>query len=309
MGAGVGAGFKIAPYAFSRPLPAYPVAVSVMSPPLRQLATSFRITGPRPARARPPAGTMNNGMNTAAFRVFQPGAWKTQTARVGSMFSWCPYVPGCAHASQGIHGAIVKYAGGGNAFGGTMSLVASAGPNGASLAFASGTKGTIGFARNMGIVSEATGRGYADYVKEPWSKGPLWKKHKSAIVTRPAVGKQKLVTMVTSFLGSNFGAGVEYRWGFPWTTRTVLVRETTTHFGNPFVLTISAKGHDQITGMGGRNISLVAGGVSMLKIGPADLPTPVIAQMTLPEPGAAAPLVAGAIALFAIAGIRARARR
>ena len=45
MGVGVGAGFVIAPYAFSKPLPAYPVAVSPMSPPLLQLATSFRVTG------------------------------------------------------------------------------------------------------------------------------------------------------------------------------------------------------------------------------------------------------------------------
>jgi hypothetical protein len=311
MGAGVGAGFKIAPYAFSKPLPAYPVAVSDRSPgPVLQFATSFRVTGPRPVRARPPAGTMNNDMNTAAFHVFKAGAWMTQTGRVGSKFSWCPpgFAANCTRASLGTHGAVVKYRGGGNAFGGTMALVASSGANTSNVAIGAGG-GAVGFALIKGIASEATGRGYADYVLEMWSPGPLWGKYKVGTVTRPIVGKQKLITMVTNLLRKSTVTGREYRWGFPWTTRTVLVRETATHFGNPFILTISAKGHDQVTAMGARNISLVAGGVTYTRFATGNYDSVAIAQMTLPEPGPVPQLVAGMIALLTIAGSRARARR
>ena len=60
---------------------------------------------------------------------------------------------------------------------------------------------------------------------------------------------------------------------------------TTTHFGNPYILTIRAMGHDVMTAMGARNLSLVAAGVSIPWYGTGHLPTPVIGQMRLPEPG------------------------
>jgi hypothetical protein len=84
-----------------------------------------------------------------------------------------------------------------------------------------------------------------------WDKGPFWGMYQQMTVTRPIVGTQKLVTMVTKNFGSVFGPLTENRFGFPWTTRTVLARVTETQVGNPFILTLSAKGHDVVTAMGG----------------------------------------------------------
>ena len=57
-------------------------------------------------------------------------------------------------------------------------------------------------------------------------QGPLWAAYKTMTVTRPKVGKQKLITMVTGNLGSNFPAAYNYNFGFPFTTMTVLARNT-----------------------------------------------------------------------------------
>ena len=105
------------------------------APPVEQLATSFLVSGPPTARLQPPGGTMATGMNTAAFRVFKQGAWKTQTGRAGSMFTWCPASPAsagkgapCTNINEAGPNLIVKYAGGGNAFGGTMAYIVELGP-------------------------------------------------------------------------------------------------------------------------------------------------------------------------------------
>jgi hypothetical protein len=98
-------------------------------------------------------------MNTAAFHAFKPSAWMTQTGRAGSKFTWCVGNPACAKITQGTRFVIIKYAGGG--FGGTMSLVVSAGANGTSLGIAT-AGGAIGFPKLAGTRSEPTGRGYAD---------------------------------------------------------------------------------------------------------------------------------------------------
>jgi hypothetical protein len=79
--------------------------------------------------------------------------------------------------------------------------------------------------------------------------------------------------MVSNYLGTVFPAGVERRWGFPWTTRTVL----------ELVTTGSLHPHAQRD--------------------------PVIAQMALPEPSAAVQLAAGAIARAVIGAFRAVTRR
>ena len=119
---------------------------------------------------------------------------------------------------------------------------------------------------------------------------------------------QKLITMVTTYLGPLFPAQINYNYGFPFTTRTVLARNTGTNVGNPAVTTISAKGFDVLTGMGGRNISLVAGGVAATSIGTQ---TPNMAQMllTLPEPGRALQLLAGVVGLLGVAVWRSRKAR
>src|SRR5439155_15404807 len=113
-------------------------------------------------------------------------------------------------------------------------------------------------------------------------KGPLWAAYKTMTVTRPKVGKQKLITMVTGYLGNQFAAHYSYNWGFPWTTMTVLARHTGTQIGNPIISTLTAKGGDTVTAMGKRNLSLVTGGVARSLVGPLIWQFPVIGQMYLP---------------------------
>ncbi len=309
-GMGVGGGFVMPNNVWSKPFGAYVAAVAVKyAPPVIQLATSFKITGPAPVRTTPPAGTMATGMNTAAFHAFKAGAWMTQTGRAGSMFTWCFGNPACTKITQAVPATvpiIVKYTGGGNAFGGTMAYLITSGPNPSSLAIGQG--GAVGFAMLGGMGSQPTGRGYAEYLTDMLASGPFWGMYKLGTVTRPIVGMQKLITMVSLPLTAMFPAQVNFNYGFPFTTRTVLARNTGTNVGNPAVTTISAKGFDVATGMGGRNISLVAGGVAATSIGTQ---TPNMAQMllTLPEPGRALQLLAGVVGLLGVAVWRSRTGR
>jgi hypothetical protein len=230
----------------------------------------------------------------------------TQTGRGAQMFTWCFGNPNCAKITQGTRPIIVKYSGGGgNAFGGTMGYLASTAPGSTSLAIGAGG-GAVGFARLSIVGSQPTGRGYALSLTDMLAKGPLWAAYKTMTVTRPKVGKQKLITMVTGFLGNNFPAAYNYNVGFPFTTMTVLARNTGTAAGNPVIVTLTAKGGDTVTAMGKRNLSLVAGGVARAVIGPAVSHTPEMVSMYLPEPSRAAQLFAGAFVLLAIAASRAR---
>ena len=305
-GAGVGGAFVMPARVFSRPFNSYLAAVGVPNAaPLVQLATSFQITGPLATPTRALGGSMVMNFPAAALHAFKKSAWMTQTGRGGQMFTWCWGNPACFEISQGTKPIIVKYAGGGgNAFGGTMAYVITASGT-SSLAIDAGG-GALGLELLAGMGSQPTGRGYASPHTDILAKGPLWGAFKTMTVTRPKVGKQKLVTMVTHFLGNNFPAAYNYNVGFPWTTRTVLARNTGTLAGNPKITTLTAKGGDTLTAMGRRNLSLVAGGVAHTLMGPAISNTPEIAQMYLPEPGGAASLAAGALGLLAVAASRRR---
>jgi hypothetical protein len=308
-GIGVGGAFVMPTKVFTRPFNSYVAAVKVPNAtPVIQLATSFKITGPLKTATTPVGGSMVMSFAPAAFHAFKKSAWMTQTGRGGQAFTWCWGNPGCAKITQGTKPIIVKYkGGGGNAFGGTMAYVITATPGVSSLAVGAGG-GAVGFARLSGMGSQPTGRGYASSLTDMLAKGPLWGAYKTMTVTRPKVGKQKLITMVTGNLGNNFPAAYNYNFGFPWTTKTVLARNTGTVAGNPNIITLTAKGGDTVTAMGKRNLSLVTGGVARAVIGPITNNTPEIAQMYLPEPSRAAQLVAGAFVLLGVAVWRARGR-
>jgi hypothetical protein len=119
---------------------------------------------------------------------------------------------------------------------------------------------------------------------------------------------------------SAFGKAVLDDWGFPWTTKTVVVKK-------PVVgrtTTITAMGWDCPGGVQGpacsvatavpgaaRNISLVAGGVGISRLVPpfGDSPTVNMGSMQLvimPEPRATLQLLAGVIGLLGIAVWRSR---
>jgi len=304
-GAGVGGAFVMPTGVFAKTSPGTAI-VFPYATPVKQFFTSFRITGPRSAGAitSPAAGTMFTGMNGAAFHGFRKGAWATQTGRQGSMFTWCWGNPGCAKITQGSQPLIVKYAGGGNAFGGTMGFVISSGPSVANLAVAAAPGGPIGFGIVPSTGSQPSGRGYAVSRMDAGPKGPVFGMYQA--------NKSGRITMVSLYLGMNFPNVTNHNFGFPFTTRTVLARNTGTVVGNPRITTLTAKGGDTVTAMGQRNLSLVAGGVARsntlsVTAGAGNVTgVAEIAQIYLPEPGSAGSLFAGALGLLAIAGARRR---
>jgi hypothetical protein len=300
-GAGVGGGFVMPNHVFSEPASGRTVVIPNATP-VKQIFTSFRVTAPRSASAITGGpGSMAGSFPAAAFHGFKKGAWMTQTGRQGSMFTWCWGNPACAKIQQGTKPLIVKYPGGGNAFGGTMSFVISSGPNPSNVAIAAAPAGPVGFRLFATMGSQPTGAGYGVSTTQMGTSGPVWANHMSS-----AGGK---ITMVSVYVGMTFPKVYQYNYGFPWTTMTVIVRNTGTQGGNPRNSTLTARGGDTVTAMGKRNISLVAGGLARTNLFAAPNTTTNISeigQMYLPEPRGAASLFAGALGLLAIAASRRR---
>ena len=90
--------------------------------------------------------------------------------------------------------------------------------------------------------------------------------------------------------------------------RTILVRNTGTLQGNPHNTTFTQKGFDQVTAMGGRNISLVAGalGVGVLPAPTGNVPTIAMVNAFLPEPGTTLQLLAGVAGIVGVGIWRSR---
>jgi len=124
------------------------------------------------------------------------------------------------------------------------------------------------------------------------------------------VDGQKLITSVMGALPPDPDHN-EFNYGFPFTTKTVLVRRAGTYLGNPRVSTITAMGSDMLTELGGRNISLVAGGIGLTTLLGNTTQTPEIASMllNLPEPRGVAPMLACALGLIALARWRSHTAR
>ncbi|TMA24135.1 MAG: hypothetical protein E6J87_24370 [Deltaproteobacteria bacterium] len=289
------------------------VAVHVpLQPNIPQLATSWRITAPPMGigtLADPPNGTMNNGMNTAVFRYFHKSAWLTETGRAGPKFTWCFGNAACTKISQAmgvdkngdpnlaypVHQLMVKYTPGPNRFGGTMSHVVSAGVNPSSLAITVG--GAIQFLSLAGIGEAVTGRGYADFLTD-------------ALMGGDAFASQSLITTLMTMVpasGTQATVAVNKVFGFPFTTGTVLARNTGTDAQkNPLVVTLTGMGGDLVTAMGARNISLVAGGLAGIDTLATEYPS--LDQIFLPEPAGSAPAIAGVLSLLAMGLSRAKRR-
>jgi hypothetical protein len=351
-GVGVGAPFTVAPYAFRNPKPPLrepafymfatdpPVQEIMFFPPAIQLATSGSAVAPLPVRAHhsPTQG------GSAPFRKFKAGAGAAgyQSGRLGPVFAWCPppltkvntvtNFPGdtACTATHADFKAKLDYKGAGAGFGGTMSLVTKGVGGVGSMALAFGPKVALNILG--GGESLPTGAGYANRHHITLSSGPIFGAFvKSKRYIGPKLGSQSVIAMVTmtmSMGGTTFAGmtmwpgGDVYDWGFPFTTMTVVVKKPVAGM----TTTITAKGWDCAGGMQGpacsvatgngaaRNISLVAGGVGIARLGPpfGDSPTVNIGSMQLmimPEPGAVVSLVAGAIGLLGIAAWRARRNR
>lgn len=346
-----GGAFTLPTMIWNRPLPTFGVtAVQVKYvTAIAQLATSFKITGPNPLtaimEARAPGtmamtpmnmqsttgGTQATAGNLAPWLKFDklvniPASMRSGRAvgPVGATgrFSWCPGgVTGCAKPGDGAGNAkaIVKYRGGGNQFGGTMSYIITTGPNTSSLALnPAGSMGAAAFLILAGSGSQPTGRGYAQLGSDMLMTGPQFSMHMEMTVTKPLAGMQKLITAVTNVIAP-FPAATNFNYGFPWTTMRVVARNTGTALGNPMITTLTANAgmnttptnapgpaRDVLTGMGGRNIQLVAGGIGITNLLTLGSRTAEIGTMLLPEPDTTLQMLAGVLALFGIAGWRAR---
>ena len=171
-------------------------------------------------------------------------------------------------------------------------------------------------ASNGMAVTRRPGRGYADHHVDVLLPASIAATHMEMTVVRPIVGPQKLVTMLGPIVAMG-ASGVAHNWGFPLTTRTVLVRNTGVLGGNPHNTTFTAKGYDCVApregllrrdGDGqpqhlargrcyrGREFFLAHGQRA------DDRPC----RMFLPEPGATLQFLAGVIGLLGIAAWRSR---
>ena len=187
---------------------------------------------------------------------------------------------------------IVKYTAGPNRFGGTMRMLASAGPNPSKIV--ASVPGPVSFHPLASTGSRATGAGYAAVRTDPAVSGSGF-----AMYMASSMGR---ITMGTTDLGPRPGMTFMH-YGFPFTTGRVLVRRTGTQLGFPATSTLSAVGGDSVTAMGARNLSLVTGSLLADPVGNEWVG---IAHLFLPEPGALAQRLAAVIALLAVAVSRAR---
>ena len=120
-----------------------------------------------------------------------PDAWKGgpastdngQTGRAGPNFTWCFGNKDCTKIGGGtgiVGKLLLKYHGGPNRFGGTMSYVISTGAGKSNLALAviPDAKMTLVLLRLGGMGQQATGRGYADKLTDKVMTGPIWAKYR-----------------------------------------------------------------------------------------------------------------------------------
>ncbi len=307
---------------FSQPAPGTLVVVPVPNTPMVvQLASSFAFVGPRTAPVDPISGQRNVNMTTPTFayapwRVMKQSAWMSQTGRLGSDFTACPKPPGtlaCTNPNQALlpggGGGYVKNNATGGGFGGTFGLVLNTGGlnvSSVAQAIAIGSLMAVVNVPLSGMGSRAAGRGYGAYDTDMLGAANIY----PAYMLTGSGGPSAIISMVT---GSPIGAlpsQINRNWGFAWTTGTVLVRGTgMTPYGQPAGGTFSLQGFDNRTSMGAGDIQLVAGGVAQSQIqGPNATSNYTVLRLNLPEPGAAAQLLAGVIGLLAIAAWRARTR-
>jgi hypothetical protein len=309
---------------FNKPLPGALLAVPVGNAPVvQQLATSWGVGGPLAVPQVALNGTMATGNNTAVWRRFKKDAWMTQTGRAGPTFTACwgfqetitpggtpdPFGP-CIGISAGTRQMVTKYKNvKANKFGGTMGLLLQVGANTGSVALVQQPwfpvpSMNIGMQPLAGSGSAVGGRGYnVTRAGAGGAMGSVWGSFMTTM--SPATGNG-LVATVMNFLFP-LTANAANTAHLPFTTGTVLARNTGTQLGNPNIVTFTAKGNDTRTSMGVGNITLVAGGMNASASG-ANAPTVDIMKLTFaPEPGAFLMLVAGG--LFVVGADRVRSRR
>lgn len=298
------------------------------NPMVVQLATSWTVTGPPTMRVEPLSprrnvAAMSTTFSAAPFASFKHSAWANQSGRVAPNFTACaapvgglmfsPYPASgakvsCTKPSQGsIPGYVKNVAGPAGGFGGTLSLVLNGlGGVGGNLAVtiaATPSLSTLLVNPLQTMGSRPAGRGYAAYSTDYLPPGPIYLMYMLTGAGTP----MNLIGAVSSYIGPGPYA-TNRNWAFPFTTGLLVIRGTgATFYGQPQGGTFSLSGFDSRNAMGSGTIQLVAGGLANSSVqGPNGTPNYTI--MRLPEPTGALGLMAGALALLALAGWSARRR-
>ena len=267
--------FTVQPNMFGQALPKSSVPVTLVNTVV-QLATTFVLAGPISPGTAPatfaPAGRPP---------VFQEDAWSNdpgQTggaggARFGPNFNWCPGVggPGCLAPGSGTVNGIVRYTGGGNAFGGTMAMLL-------------GGTGTVSITRSLGGsviglahqpvgggpgAAQILGQGYAVTNTNMLGAAPIYLAWTIPVPCSPVPPGNPPTPPGCGVIGAQsmpagaFPPGTNRNWGFPWTTGTVQAQNIElTALGSPGSSTLTAMGTDSRTEFGAGKITLVAGGTT-----------------------------------------------
>jgi len=328
-GGGAAKSFTIPVGAFQLPLPV-PPALNVVPVPVmavQQLATSWGVSGPVPVSVitnGPDARTNasffttdgNGNNNLAPWRQFGPNAWQNQTGRAGANFTVCwnrfatgpPITAKCNNIAGGTQNMMARYTGGGNAFGGTIAMLLTLGPNPGSVAVRSGSGIPVGGLLLNPLASSGSGVGARGYLATRVAVGglaPVFTKFMTAPGMTGTLAGSGVVTAVTGFVGS-FPIAAQTNMPLPHTTGTVFVRRTGYNPGGAVsVNTHTAMGADNRNAAGSGNIILVSGAMA---VSPG-AKTPAIDIMSLnfvPEPGAALMLLAGGMGLVGLDRLRRR---
>jgi hypothetical protein len=238
-----------------------------------QFDSFFTLAGPGGVGAVASLTSMN------APAKFMANAWNLdpgQTGRAAASFTWCPVAggPACAVPTPPTgtqFNGLVRYAGGTNNFGGTMTMLLT---GGATVSVIVGTTGGTAMIPLVGhnpvggvpgFAGQHPGRGYASFDTDMILSGPV---HAGFVTGPPCT--QALPPKPNGcglILGQGpqvavIPAATNYNWGFPWTTGMVTVQNIETNMGQPATTTLTAQGTDSRTALGSGNITLVAGGTA-----------------------------------------------
>lgn len=299
----------IPPSVFGQALPKQSVAVAIV-PTVIQLATTFSLMGPAPARVNAPALPNTRRMRAQTF--------PTPDGRLQANFGWCFMFggnPNCTNPASGVYNGLIKYTAGPNAYGGTMTMLL-AGTGTVSLA---GAGGAVINQPLAGGGSQAPGRGYADPDTDALLPGTTHASFMQAIPTctmplPPMPPGCELITAVSGATSMG-NPDTNLNFGFPWTTGMVTAQNVETNQGQAGTSTLTGAGSDSRNGLGIGNITLVAGGTShrfsTILMNPQNFANLDVIQMTISGGVPAMSsrgIAAGAVLLIVAAGYALRRR-
>jgi hypothetical protein len=226
---------------------------------------------------------------------FMANAWsqdpvQVADGRLAANFSWCPGggpaqsgsgsgVSNCTNVTKatptgtGNWNGRISYTAGGNAFGGTMSmLMGGIGYVSVVITAIPGFSAAIGHQQVGGGIgvqgAQVQGAGYGFVNSNAFPAGNVYATFMTdfpctGTAANPGVPLGCDVITAQGFLvGPFIPADSQFNFGMPWTTGTVKVSNTGTNMAAPANTILSAMGYDNRTALGAGKITMVAGGTT-----------------------------------------------